>query len=196
MNEPPFQSVTQALQSMAAGDKTAAAKLLPLVYTELRRLAAFHLSKTPPGRTLQPTALVHEAYLKLFNADEVAWDSRGHFFTAAARAMRNILVDQARRKASLKRGGDRRRVEVDPADIPIESPVEDLLALHEALERLEAEDPRKAQIVMLRHFAGFDRDEVAELLGVSTRTIDREWRYIVAYLHRELNPGEPPHCDP
>jgi len=196
MNERPSQSVTQVLQSMAAGDKEAAAKLLPLVYAELRRLAAFHLSKTPPGQTLQPTALVHEAYLKLFHADDVGWDSRGHFFTAAARAMHDILVDQARRKASLKRGGDRRRVEVDPADIPFESPIEDILALHEALERLEREDFRKGQIVMLRYFAGLDRDEVAKLLGVTTRTIDREWRYIVAYLHRELNPGEPPDLDP
>lgn len=189
MDTPTSKSVTQILQSMAVGDKEAQAKLLPLVYAELRRLAKFYLGKLPPGQTLQPTALVHEAYLKLFDATNLSWESRGHFFTAAARAMRNILVDQARRKAALKRGGDRHRVDADPSDLPIESPAEDILALHEALERLERDDPRKAQIVMLRFFVQLTGEEIAELLGVTTRTVERDWRYCVARLHRDLRPA-------
>ncbi|MBI4718224.1 MAG: sigma-70 family RNA polymerase sigma factor [Planctomycetes bacterium] len=192
VSEEPREAVSRILRQLGPGRPEPAAELLPLVYGELRRLAKQRLAGLPPGQTLQPTALVHEAYLKLVGSADPGWDNRAHFFVAAARAMRDILVDQARRRASLKRGGDRRRADVEPSDLPIAEPGEDVLALHEALERLEHDDPRKAQIVMLRYFAGLDRAEVAELLGVTTRTIDRDWRYIVARLHRELNPDDPP----
>lgn len=180
--------ITQLLNSAAGGDRNAAADLLPLVYDELRRLANARLSKAPPGQTLQPTALVHEAYLKLVGNADPGWDSRGHFFGAAARAMRDILVDQARRKGAAKRGGDRSRIEESDAFERIQLPAEDLLALDEALNRLEVEDPRKAQMVMLRYFAGLSPEETAAALGVHVRTVQRDWRYIVARLHRELFP--------
>lgn len=183
-------SVTQMLQGISAGDPEAAAKVFPVVYEELRQLARFHLARTPPGQTLQPTALVHEAFFKLFGPNDPGWDSRGHFFSAAARAMREILVDHARRKGAVKRGGDRQRAEFDLSNISIDTPVEDLLALDEALKRLEEDDPRKVQVVMLRCFVGLDRDDIARLLGVTSRTVDRDWRYIVARLHRDLYPDE------
>ena len=186
MNNAPAKTITQVLATLAGGEKQAAAELLPLVYAELRRLAKSRLAKLPPGQTLQPTALVHEAFVKLVGSSDPGWQNRGHFFGAAARAMRDILVDQARRKASLKHGGDRQRVDTDDMELAIETPVVDLLALDEALNRLEQDDERKARIVMLRYFAGLSREETAEVLGITTRTIDREWRYIVARLHKEL----------
>ena len=168
-------------------DRTPAAELLPLVYRELRNLAQARMSKLPPGNTLQPTALIHEAFLRVAGQDDPGWHSKGHFFAAAAEAMRNVLVDQARSKARLKRGGDRKRVEVDDFKVPLQSPVEDILALDEALRALRAEDPRKADIVSLRFFAGLSREETAAALDTSLSTIDREWRYIVARLHRDMS---------
>ncbi|MGD9693514.1 MAG: ECF-type sigma factor [Phycisphaerales bacterium] len=185
--EPPNPKLTLLLQSAAAGDQHASAQLLPLVYDELRRLAAARLARTPPGNTLQPTALVHEAYLRLTSDNtDPHWQGRRHFFGAAAQAMRDILVEQTRRKRSLKRGGDRARTDLSHAEPAFEEPVEDLLALHEALRRLEALDPRKAEIVMLRYFAGLTQSETADLLNLSERTIEREWRFIKAWLRAAM----------
>lgn len=186
MSDPQRGMVTQVLKAVQDGDQKAAADLLPLVYGELRKLARIRMGKIPAGNTLQPTALVHEAYLRLVGDADPNWNSRGHFFGAAAEAMRQILVDQARRKAALKHGGGQKRENADEVDIPLEAPSEDLLALDQALERLEAEDPRKAQIVKLRYFAGLTREETASALNLSVRTIDYEWRYIVARLHRDM----------
>lgn len=179
--------VTRALRAVQDGDPQAAENLLPLVYDALRSLARARMGKLPPGNTLQATALVHEAYLRLVGNEESDWNSRGHFFGAAAEAMRQILVDQVRRKKARKHGGDQERVDADEIDIRIEGPGEDILALNDALERLEAEDPRKGQIVKLRYFAGLNREETAAALGLSVRTVDYEWRYIVARLHRDLS---------
>jgi RNA polymerase sigma factor (TIGR02999 family) len=178
--------VTQILQAVEQGDPKAADQLLPIVYGELRRLAHSMMAKTPPGNTLQPTALVHEAYLRLVGEADPGWNSRGHFFGAAAHAMRRILVEQARRKASEKHGGGRQRVDVEDAQLAIEPPSEDILALDEALHRLEREDPRKAEVVMLRHFAGLTREETAEALGISVRTVEREWSFARALLRAEI----------
>ena len=178
--------VTRALRAIRNGDPKAAEELLPLVYDALRSLARARMARVPPGNTLQATALVHEAYLRLVGGEDLGWNSRGHFFGAAANAMRQILVDQARRKAARKHGGGLERVDADEVEIRVEGPGEDILALDEALTRLEAEDPRKARIVKLRHFAGLTREETAAALGLSIRTIDYEWRYIVARLHRDL----------
>ncbi len=180
------RTLAEALQAATRGDRKAAAELLPLVYSELRELARARLAKVPPGNTLQPTALVHEAFVRVVGKEDPGWDSKGHFFAAAAEAMRQFLVDQARRKSRLKHGGGRKRVDRDDFDIPLAEPAEDLLALDAALERLQADDPRKAQIVSLRYFAGLTREETAAALGISIATVDREWRYIVARLHREL----------
>jgi len=161
------------------------AELFPLVYAELRRLARARMAKVPPGNTLQPTDLVHEAYLRLAR-DRSQWDSRGHFFVAAAEAMRRILVEQARRKATRKHGAQWQRVDASEVDIPITQPVEDILSLNEAIDKLNTEDPRKAQVVVLRCFGGLTRAETAAALNISVPTIDRDWRYIVARLHQEL----------
>lgn len=163
------------------------ADMLPVVYAELRRLARARMSKVPPGNTLQPTDLVHEAYLRLAREGCGAWNSQGHFFVAAAEAMRRILVEQARRKATRKHGGDLRRVPEGEFEIEFTQPVEDVLALSEAVDRLRDDDPRKAQVVLLRMFAGLTREEAAAALGVSVPTIDRDWQYILARLHRELS---------
>ncbi len=179
--------LTQTLRAVAKGDRQAAAELLPLVYSELRELARARMAKQPPGITLQPTALVHEAYMRLVGKEDPGWDSRGHFFGAAAEAMRQVLVDQARRRNRLKRGGGKKRIDVEDFDVPLVAPVEDILALDEALERLGAEDPRKVKIVTLRYFAGLNREETAAAMGLSVPTIDREWRFIVARLHKELS---------
>jgi len=185
--------LTQVLVAAGAGDRKAAAELLPLVYAELRDLARSRLAKVPPGNTMQPTALVHEAYVRVVGRDDPGWDSKGHFFAAAAEAMRQVLVDQARRKNRLKHGGGRKRIDVDAEDfdVPLAAPVQDVLALDAALERLGDDDPRKAQIVSLRCFAGLNREETAAAMGLSVATIDREWRYIVARLHSELKEPEP-----
>lgn len=186
-------NVTMLLQAAAQGDEQSAARLLPVVYQELRKLAASRLSKRADGNTLQPTALVHEAYLRLIGGGDPGWQGRGHFFGAAARAMRDILVEQARRKARIKHGGGRDQVGLDDAEAEgpgIAAPSDDMVALDEALRRLEAEDPRKGQIVNLRFFAGLTAEQTAEALGVSLGTVEREWRFVRAWLYAELSdPG-------
>ncbi|OWY70873.1 RNA polymerase subunit sigma [cyanobacterium TDX16] len=179
--------VTQMLKQVSAGDPRAASELLPLVYAELRKLAQSRMAKTPPGNTLQPTALVHEAYMRMVGSDAPSWNSRGHFFAAAAQAMRQILVEQVRRKASLKRGGEFDRVSVDPGELAIAEPSEDILALDEALKELEKRDPRKAQLVNLRFFAGLTTEEAAAALGISVPTAERDWRFVKALLHSQLS---------
>jgi RNA polymerase sigma factor (TIGR02999 family) len=183
--------VTQILNAIDQGDPRAAAELLPLVYDELRKLAADRLCAEAPGHTLQPTALVHEAYLRLVGAQELQdWNSRGHFFAAAAEAMRRILVESARSKRSLKRGGGARRVNFDQAASLVEEPADDLLALDEALDRLAAEDPAKAEIVKLRYFAGLTVEQAAQALGLSRATADRYWAYSKVWLYRAVT-GDP-----
>ena len=166
----------------AHAEKQAAAELLPAVYAELRRLAAVLSERLPPGQTLQPTALVHEAYLKLVRTHDPGWEGRRHFFGAAARAMRQILVDQARRKASAKHGGHGRRVELTEGLALIEPPAEDVLALDEAVQRLQAEEPRLAELVLLRYYTGLSVEETASVVGRSVRTLVREWRQARAWL--------------
>lgn len=187
MSDERTSQVTLVLEAAAGGDRDASVRLLPLVYDELRGLARARMGNLRPGQTLQPTALVHEAYLRVAGHRDPHWNGRTHFFAAAARAMRDILVEQARRKATLKRGGGRKRVGVDEAEPAFEPPVEDLLALDEALRRLEADDPRKGQIVNLRYFAGLTAEETAAALGVSLGTVEREWRYIRTWLYVQLS---------
>jgi RNA polymerase sigma factor (TIGR02999 family) len=178
-----MSDVTRILTAAEAGDPSAAAQLLPLVYEELRKLAAARLAQEPPGQTLQPTALVHEAYLRLVGpADAARWDNRGHFFAAAAEAMRRILIEAARRKQGPAHGGHLVR-----HDLALEQPVapqrpESLLALDEALERLAAIEPRAAEVVKLRYFAGLTLAEAAAALGISSRTADADWAYARAWL--------------
>ncbi len=186
-------AVTLVLNAAAAGDREAGAKLLPLVYGELRKLARARMASLAPGQTSQPTALVHEAYMRVVGRADPGWEGRGHFFGAAARAMRDILVEQARRKAALKRGGDRKRFDLEDADLAIEPPRDNVVALDEAIKRLEADDPRKGQIVNLRYFAGLTAQETAAALGVSVGTVEREWRYIRAWLYTQLS--EAPRAD-
>jgi RNA polymerase sigma factor (TIGR02999 family) len=169
------------------GDKArAAADLLPALYAELRRLAAALTARRGPGQTLTPTALVHEAYLRLVKDQDPGWQGRRHFFGAAARAMREILIEQARRKGRLKRGGGGHRVELAEGLAWIEPPADDVLALDEALDRLQAEDPRLAEIVMLRYYSGLSVEETAAVLGVSVSTLTRDWRYVRAWLAAQL----------
>jgi len=179
--------VTRILSAIARGEPSAADRLLPLVYEELRALAARRLANERPGQTLQPTALVHEAYLRLVGpADDARWDNRGHFFAAAAEAMRRILVEAARRKRREKHGGDRNRVPLDAAQPAAPDPRHDLVALDAALTRLAAEDPQAAKLVELRHFTGLTVAEAAQALGISPRSADRVWAFARAWLHREL----------
>jgi RNA polymerase sigma factor (TIGR02999 family) len=182
-----MSDVTQILSRIESGDPTASEQLLPLVYDELRKLAATRLAHEKPGQTLQATALVHEAYLRLVNVEtDQHWDSRGHFFSAAAEAMRRILVDNARRKLRQKHGGEWKRVyEKSMAEICI-STDEDLLALDEALAKLAAEDRESAEIVKLKYFAGLTVAQIAQLLGTTSRTVDRRWAYARSWLHQEL----------
>jgi RNA polymerase sigma factor (TIGR02999 family) len=174
------------LTAIEQGDVHAADRLLPLVYGELRRLAAQRLAQEKPGQTLQATALVHEAYLRLVSDPAREWDSRGHFFAAAAEAMRRILVENARRKRSIKHGGGLVRHDLDPALVAAPEPPEDLLALDEALTRLASQDRVKAELVKLRYFAGLTLDEAAAVLGISPATADRYWAYARAWLHQEI----------
>jgi RNA polymerase sigma factor (TIGR02999 family) len=182
--------VTQLLAAAAGGDRQASADLLPLVYGELRVLAAQRLAREKPGQTLQPTALVHEAYLRLVGNDEAMWDGHGHFFAAAAEAMRRILVEAARRKGRDKHGAGRRRVQLDDHDVVAELPAEDVLALEEVLPRLEAEDPEAAKIVHLHFFAGLPIEKVAEVFGISRATAYRQWTYARAWLRCALADGD------
>jgi RNA polymerase sigma factor (TIGR02999 family) len=178
---------TTVLQAAQAGDRQAAMDLLPLVYAELHELARSRLARQSPGQTLTPTALVHEAYLRVAGDSHVTWEGRHHFFFAAARAMRDILVEQARRKARPKRGGGQRRRELDEACAILQPPSDDVLAVHDAIQELEASDSLKAQIVLLRYFAGLTMDETATVLGIPVRTLDRHWRYIRAWLIKKLS---------
>jgi RNA polymerase sigma factor (TIGR02999 family) len=186
--------VTRILNAIEQGDAGATEELLPLVYEELRLLAARKMSQEPPGQTLQATALVHEAYLRLVEAKDQNWNSRGHFFKAAAEAMRRILVDNARRKKSLRAGGEHQQVDIDQTDLGAlnlsdERSSDDLLALDEALEKLSKTDPRNAELVKLRYFVGLSLDQVAKIEGVSRRTATRWWTYARAWLHREISGG-------
>ena len=182
-----MNEVTRILSGIEAGDPHAAAQLLPLVYDELRKLAAQKLAQEKPGQTLQATALVHEAYLRLLGSDrDQHWDSRGHFFAAAAEAMRRILVESARRKQQAKHGGGLARRELDDERIAAPEPREDLLALDEALNKLAVANRPAADLVQLRYFAGLTLPEAAEALGVSPRTAGRLWAYARAWLRREV----------
>jgi RNA polymerase sigma factor (TIGR02999 family) len=183
-----MNDVTRILSNLAHGDPHAAAQLLPLVYEELRRLAAQRLAGEAPGQTLQPTALVHEAYLKLVGPDPGrAWNDRAHFFAAAAEAMRRILIDQARQKRRQKRGGGRQRVPFVEAEAVAETPADDLLALDEALSQLASVDPTKAELVKLRYFAGLSEEEAAAALGLSRATASRYWTFARAWLIQALD---------
>jgi RNA polymerase sigma factor (TIGR02999 family) len=185
-----MSDVTRLLDAAAAGDRHAAADLLPLVYDELRKLAAARMAAESPDQTLQPTALVHEAFLRLVGpADDARWDNRGHFFAAAAEAMRRILVDTARRKAAARHGGGLGRLALDPDLAATPEPREDLVALDAALDRLAADDPVKADLVKLRYFAGLTLPEAAAALGLSERTAGRHWAFARAWLRRAVEGG-------
>jgi RNA polymerase sigma factor (TIGR02999 family) len=181
-----MSEVTRILSAIEHGDPHAAKQLMPLVYDQLRKLAAQKLAHEKPGQTLQATALVHEAYVRLVEDKAQHWNSRGHFFAAAAEAMRRILVDQARRKRSLRGGGRLQRQSLEDQEIEAPEPAVDLLAVHEALERFQEVDGVAAQIVKLRYFAGFTIPQAAEALGVSTSTADCSWAYARAWLHTAL----------
>ncbi len=182
-----MNAITQLLKATEQGDPHAASQLLPLVYHELRKLAAAKLACESSGQTLQATALVHEAYLRLVGSDEqLKWDDRGHFFAAAAEAMRRILVENARRKKSLKRGGNLTRVSFDEVQPSAREPDDDLLAIDEALSEFASRDPRKAELVKLRYFGGCTSEEAARLLGISPATAERWWAYARAWLHQEI----------
>jgi RNA polymerase sigma factor (TIGR02999 family) len=181
--------VTRILNAAARGDPGAAGELLPLVYAELRKLAAQRMSRESPGQTLQPTALVHEGYLRLVGADEARqWDGRGHFFAAAAEAMRRILVERARRKATAKHGGGLRRIDLDQLPVTCDdSHADELVALDEAVAELERHDPLSAKLVKLRYFAGLSHQEAAEALGIGRRAADRLWALSKAWLYQRIS---------
>ena len=181
-----MSDVTRILNLIEQGNTAAADELLPLVYDELRKLAAHKMSNEVPGQTLQPTALVHEAWLRLIGNENVQWNGRGHFFAAAAEAMRRILIENARRKQRIKHGGAMRRIDFTTLDVAIASDDEQLLALDEALEKLTARDPLGAQLIKLRFFAGLPNVEAARLLGIPERTAKRTWAYARAWLFEEL----------
>ena len=178
--------LTQILEAVGAGDKQAAEELLPLVYEELRRLAAARMAKEAPGQTLQATALVHEAWLRLVGPNPVQWNGRGHFFGAAAEAMRRILLDRARKKGRLRHGGQLQRVDLEQVTIATQDSDDVVVAIHEALEKLATESPQKAEIVKLRYFGGLEHAEIAEVLGVSEPTVRRHWAYARSWLYAEL----------
>jgi RNA polymerase sigma factor (TIGR02999 family) len=171
----PMSDVTLILQAVGRGEREASEELLPLVYEELRRLAAARMARESAGHTLQPTALVHEAWLRLVNDKDRSWQNRGHFFAAAAEAMRRILIDNARRKARLKHGGGQQRLNIDDVEPAAATPDEKLLLLNGALEELERENPEYARIVMLKYFTGLTNFEAAETLGISESTVERHW---------------------
>jgi RNA polymerase sigma factor (TIGR02999 family) len=183
-----MNDVTRILSAIERGDSAAAERLLPLVYEELRRLAAQRLAHEKPGQTFQPTALVHEAYLRLVDVDgQPRFDGRGHFFAAAAEAMRRILIDNARHKKTLKAGGDRQRLDLADMELAAAAPDIDLLALDDALDKLQRKDRRKAELVKLRFFAGMSIEEAAAALGISPSTADNDWAYARAWLRLEMD---------
>ncbi len=185
-----MEEVTKILTAIEAGEPRAAERLMPLVYEELRRLAAAKLAREAPGHTLQATALVHEAWLKLADEDRRNWQGRTHFFAAAAEAMRRILIDNARRKKAVRHGGNLERVNIDDSAMQIAAPMGDddkLLEVHEALDRLAAHDARKAELVKLRFFLGLTIEQASEMLGISEPTAKRDWAYAQAWLYREIN---------
>jgi len=181
-----MNDVTRILNAIGQGDPRATDELLLLVYDELRLLAAQKLARESPGQTLQATALVHEAYLRLVGSESQVWDSRGCFFSAAAEAMRRILVENARHKKSQKYGGDRQKVRLDDQDIGIDAPSEDMIALDKALAKLTEKDPKIAELVKLRYFAGLTLEQVAEIQGITRRTAGSHWSYARAWLRREI----------
>ena len=184
--------VTQILSQIESGDPAAARDLLPLVYQELRKLAAAKLAQEQPGQTLQATALVHDAYLRLVDGDQAQhWNTRGHFFAAAAEAMRRILVEVARHKQSQKAGGDWDRLELAQLELAAKSPRVDILALHEALDKLEMQDSRKAALVKLRYFAGLTNAQAADALHISASTADNDWAYAKNWLRIEISKNTP-----
>jgi RNA polymerase sigma factor (TIGR02999 family) len=187
MHHHEMREVTRVLSAIEQGDPNASARLLPLVYEELHRLAALKMAHESPAHTLQATALVHEAYLRLVDVEQVQhWNSRGHFFAAAAEAMRRILVESARRRQALRRGGGGQRLDLREIDATAPRLSENVLALSEALERLEQKDRLKADLVKLRYFGGLTMEEAAESLGISPATAHRYWNYARAWLHREI----------
>lgn len=188
-DDQPTHEVTRILAAIQGGDLKAADELLPIVYDELRRLAAQKLSEEKPGQTLQATALVHEAYIRLVGVGDPGWKHRGHFFAAAAEAIRRILVDRARRKNRIKRGEGQQRLPLDDFDLAAPESTGDLLALDDALEKLRADDPQKAELVKLRCFVGLSNAEAANAVGLSPRTADRYWRYARAWIIREIAGG-------
>jgi len=185
-----MSDVTRILNAMERGDAKATDELLPVVYEELRLLAAQKLSHESPGQTLQATALVHEAYIRLVGNEPQSWENRGHFFAAAAEAMRRILIENARRKKRLKHSNGREKVDLTEADIAIDRAVDDLLALDDALAKLAQEDPVKAELVKLRYFAGLTLEQAAEVLNISRATASRYWSYVQAWLFHEIRDGD------
>jgi len=183
------EQLTQILDAVGAGDKQAAEQLLPLVYDELRRLAAARMAQQPPGQTLQPTALVHEAWLRLGGGQVTRWESRQHFFAAAAQAMRHVLIERARRKLRARHGGEWERVDLDAVEVPVPTDDERLLQINSALDELAQIAPEKAEVVKLRFFVGLDETETAELLQISPRTVERYWRYAKAWLFEHAKPS-------
>jgi RNA polymerase sigma factor (TIGR02999 family) len=183
----PMNNVTRLLEAVEQGNRKAAEDLLPLVYDQLRKLAAHRMAQQPPGHTLQPTALVHEAWLKLVGGGKQQWESRKHFFSAAAEAMRHILIDRARKKQSRRRGGGWERVDVEAVEIAAPTDQETLLALNDALDQFEAVDPAKAEVVKLRFFVGLTERETAQVLGLSERTVQRHWAYAQAWLFERMS---------
>ena len=181
-----MNDVTRILHAIHAGEPKAAEELLPLVYSELRRLATYKMAHEAQGHTLQATALVHEAWIRLAASDQRNWENRGHFFAAAAEAMRRILVDHARRKHSLKRGGGVGHQEFDEASIVLAAPADELLAVHEALDKLGRTDPQAAELVKLRYFVGMTMEEAASVMGLAKRTAESLWTYGRAWLKREI----------
>lgn len=178
--------MTRLLARLESGDGVSAGELLPLVYDELRQLAAQQMAHERPGQTLQATALLHEAYLRLVGPNQPPWQGRRHFIAAAGEAMRRILVEQARSKARLKRGGDRDRIDLDQVELSCAAPADELLAIHEALERLATEEPVAAQVVKLRYFVGLSIEDVADSIGMSRSTAYEHWSYARAWLHNAL----------
>ena len=187
MDDSAGNPVTQILNAISAGDKQASDQLIPLVYEELRRIARAQMAHERPGQTLQPTALVHEAYIRLVGKDNPAWENRAHFFSAAAEAMRRILIERARSRFRLKRGRNPHRVQLDDTVAFIEPDADELLALDQALNRLETQDPIMSKVVKLRYFAGLTGEETATTLGISPRNVDRYWAAARAWLQREIS---------